>query len=81
VSKKKAGTIRKERSNFLKMANFLKKISKNFLKKKPDEDLKEMLKKGLLSKEEFLRFTIVRKQISLEKSKIELKSFLKKVRK
>ena len=57
-------------------ATFLKKIfGKN--KKRP-ENLKEMLDAGLISKEEFFRFTIVQKQASLDIAKKELLAFLKK---
>jgi hypothetical protein len=46
----------------------------NFLNKNKNKPgLKE-----LLTKEEFLRFTIIQKEISLEKLKTELKNFLKK---
>ena len=45
-------------------------------KKKNSETLKR-----LLSKEEFLRFSIVQKEISLEKAKTELAKFLKKSKK
>lgn len=47
-------------------------------KKKRPENLKEWLDKGLISKEEFLRFTIVQKQSTLDKAKKELLEFLKK---
>ena len=47
-------------------------------KKKNPQNLKEMFNTGLLSKEEFLRFTIVQKQSSLDKAKKELLEFLKK---
>lgn len=51
---------------------------KLFGKKKKPETLEEMLKAGLISKEEFLRFTIVQKQSSLDKAKKELLKFLKR---
>jgi len=47
-------------------------------KKKKPETLKEMFGAGLLSKEEFLRFTVVQKQSSLDKAKKELLTYLKK---
>lgn len=37
--------------------------------------------KGLLSQEEFLRFSIIQKEIILEKAKTELAKFLKKGKK
>ena len=46
--------------------------------KKRPETLKEMLDAGLISKEEFFRFTIVQKQASLDIAKKELLAFLKK---
>lgn len=59
--------------------NFLKKIiGKN---KKLPETLEEMHKAGMFSHEEFLRFTITQKQVSLDKSKKKLLDFLKKRKK
>lgn len=54
------------------MLNFLKQ----FFKRKSPGTLK-----GLLSKEEFLRFSIIQKEMSLEKAKTELAKFLKKGKK
>jgi hypothetical protein len=50
-------------------------------KKEKPKTLREMFKVGLLSNEEFLRFTITQKQVSLTKSKKELLEFLKKRKK
>lgn len=55
---------------------------KDFFKKtKKPETLAEFKKAGLISEEEFLRFTIVKKQSALDKAKKELLSFLKKKKK
>ncbi|GAH91385.1 unnamed protein product [marine sediment metagenome] len=61
------------------MTNFLKKFLKK--EKKDPIGLKKALDLGLISKEEFLRFTIIKKGVSLEKAKTELKNFLKKQKK
>lgn len=59
--------------------NFLKK----FLAKKNQNPvgLEKALAQGLISKEEFLRFKIIKSGISLEKAETELKSFLDKATK
>lgn len=57
---------------------WLKIFSRN--KKRP-ETLKEMLKAGLLTEEEFLRFKITKQQMALDKTKKKLLDFLKKQKK
>lgn len=64
---------------FKKISGFFKKILKT--EKKNPIGLKKALAMGLISKEEFLRFTIIKKGISLEKAETELKDFLKKSKK
>lgn len=62
--------------NFMKMKIFIRnsisEISK-LLKRKKIYDVKD-----LLTQEEFLRFTIIQKEISLEKVKKDYANFLKK---
>lgn len=54
---------------------------KKFLKKEGPKTLEQMFKSALLSKEEFLRFKIIQKEMSLRKAKLELARFLKKGKK
>jgi len=62
--------------------NFLKKILEKLEKKEQkSQGLKEAFGQGLISKEEFLRFMIIKKGISLEKAETELKNFLNKATK
>jgi hypothetical protein len=60
--------------------NFIKKLRELLRKEKTNnpKTLEQMYGMGFISKEEFLRFTIVRKGISLEKAETELKDFLNK---
>lgn len=50
---------------------------KKFLKKEEPKTLEQMFKSKLLSEEEFLRFRIVQKEMSLRKVKTKLAKFLK----
>jgi len=54
---------------------------KKFLKRETPQTLEQMFKSALLSREEFLRFKIIQKEMSLRKAKKELADFLKKSRK
>jgi len=56
-------------------------IKNFFKKKKKPETLEEFLKAGFITKEEFFKFTIVKKQSALDKAKKELLNFLKKKKK
>lgn len=56
-------------------------IKNFFKKKKKPETLEEFKKAGLITEEEFLNLTIIRKQSDLDKAKKELLSFLKKKKK
>lgn len=60
--------------------DFLKELGKLLKKEKTNnpKTLKQMFATGLISKEEFLRFAVVRKGMSLEKAETELRDFLNK---
>ena len=64
--------------NFFEFGQWLKGF---FGQKKKPKNLEGLLKSGLLSKEEFLRFKITRQQMILDKAKKELLKFLKKGKK
>jgi len=60
-----------------KKMNLIQKIFGVKKEKIPSKDLEEILKIGLFSEEETLRFKIIRIEILLNKAKLELKEFLK----
>jgi len=62
--------------NYFEFSQWLK----NMFSKKTNKpkNLKEFLDRGFISKEEFFRFSVIQRQVALDKAKKELLTYLKK---